>query len=301
MTSKDDKKGRPRQALEGTRLNAFGMDPEDLVVVGFDTKDGPEHPLYDERVNLPLEESMVCNLMVHGVLEPVLVRKNGDVAEVVAGRRRVLHAREANKRLKKQGSELLRVPCFVKRGDDGALMGVSISENEIRRDDVLSAKADKLRRYLATGKSEKDAAVAFGVSHQTIKNWGKLSDLSREVVKAIENGDVPASAGYSLAELPRDEQREKLAELLKSGSTTVRAAKSATKAAKAKRNGEKTDFEPPGKRLINKVLRFNDKADVLNGDFLKGVKWVLGDIGPTSIAGLSELIREAKGEKKDAE
>jgi hypothetical protein len=40
----------PKQALDGTRINAFGMEPKDLVIVGFDTDDGPEHPLWDERV-----------------------------------------------------------------------------------------------------------------------------------------------------------------------------------------------------------------------------------------------------------
>jgi ParB family chromosome partitioning protein len=244
---------------------------------------------------------MVLNIMVHGVLEPVLVRKDGDSAEVVAGRRRVLHAREANKRLAKEGSEPIRVPCMVKKGDDGVLMGVAISENEIRRDDSLSAKAEKLRRYIATGKTEQEAAVAFGVSLQTVKNWGRMGDLDAKVIKAVESGKIPASAAWNLSDLTREEQREKLEEVLAAGNTSVRSVKRAAKNAKAAKKGEKTDFEPPGKRVINKVLRLNDKASVLNGDFLRGVRWVLGDIGPTSIAGLSDLIREAKGEKKDKE
>jgi ParB family chromosome partitioning protein len=293
MNKKNDAP-RKRQALEGTRLNAFGMDPDDLVVIGYDTKDGPEHPLYDERVRMSLEESMVLNIMVHGVLEPVLVRKNGDTAEVIAGRRRVLHAREANKRLKKEGSEEVRVPVMVKKGQDSVLMGVAISENEIRRDDNPSTKAEKLLRYLATGRSEREASIAFGVSIQTIKNWGRMHDLDNKVIKAIDAGDIPASAGYALATLSREEQKEELDKLLSNGHATVRAAKHSVK---TKKSGAETEYEAPGKRLVTKVLKLNSKTPVLNQDFLKGVSWVLGNIGPTSIAGLSELIREAKGEE----
>jgi hypothetical protein len=68
--------------------------------------------------------------------------------------------------------------------------------------------------------------------------------------------------------------------------------------AKARKKGEEEGHEKPGIRLVNKVLKLNQKASVLNGDFLKGVAWVLGDIGPRSVAGLSDLIREAKGEKE---
>jgi len=288
-----------KQALEGTRLNAFGMDPNELVVIGFDTEDGPEHPLYDERVKLPLDESMVLNIAVHGVLEPVLVRKNGSAVEVVAGRRRVLHAREANKRLKKEGSEEIRVPAMVRKGDDGELMGVAIAENEIRRDDTPSVKAAKLQRYIRTGRSEQEAAIAFGVSLQTIKNWGRMADLDSKVLKAIDAGKIPASAAWNLSDLSREEQRAELDKLLEDGGkVTVKSTTKAAKNAKARNKGEAESHVAPGKRLVTKVLKLNHKSQVLNGDFLKGVMWVLGDIGPRSIAGLSDLIREAQGAKE---
>ena len=284
-----------KQALEGTRLNAFGVDPDDLTIVGYDTKDGPEHPLYDPRTKLPLEESMVLSIMVHGVLEPVLVRKDGEAVEVIAGRRRVLHAREANKRLKKQGDETLRVPCMVKKGDDGTMLGISITENEIRRDDVLSSKAEKLRRYLATGKTEKEAAIAFGVSTQTITNWSRILDLDSHVLKAIEQGKIKASAAWALADLSREEQRQELDKLLESGGGKVTGAQAA-KAVKKKRNGGEEENFKPGTRLVNKILRADKKqGGVLPSDFVRGVLWVLGDVNPRTVKGLTELIHEAEG------
>lgn len=289
-----------KQALDGTRLNAFGMDPNDLVVIGYDTDDGPEHPRYDERAQLPLDEPTILSMMVEGVLEVVLVCKNGDVVEVVDGRQRVKNAREANKRRKKEGQPPILVPCMVRKGDDASLMGVGIIANELRQDDPLSVKAAKLQRYLALRPGcEKEAAIRFGVSTQTIKNWSRLPDLDPKVVKAIEDKRIPESGGYALADLSRDEQKEALEKLLGSnGHASVRSVRQAAKSTKARRRGEQTDFDPPGKRIINKVLRLNEKQDVLNGDFLRGVRWVLGDIPPATVKGLTDLIREAKGEKE---
>ncbi len=289
---------RLRQALDGTRLNAFGMDPNDLIVIGYDTDDGPEHPLFDERAKLPLSEEMINSLMLQGVLEVVLVRKNGDKAEVVAGRQRVKNAREANKRLKKQGAELIHVPCMVRKGDDGMVMGVSISENEIREDDPLTVKASKLARYLGLGKSEQEAATVFGVSLQTIKNWGRLGDLDNSVIKAIEAGKIKPSAAWNLSDLSREDQKVELEKLLANGHTTVRKAGHAVKNAKAKKGGAAEGLEAPGKRLVAKVLKLDRKAGVLSEDFARGVAWMLGELSPTSVKGLTALISEARGEKK---
>jgi ParB family chromosome partitioning protein len=98
---------RLHQAIAGRRLNAFAVDPDNLIIIGLDTDDGPEHPLYDERVKLPLDESTVLNIMAIGVKEPVLVRKTDGNPEVVDGRRRTMHAREANRRLRELGEKTL--------------------------------------------------------------------------------------------------------------------------------------------------------------------------------------------------
>jgi hypothetical protein len=57
------------------------------------------HPLYDERVHLPIDEGMVLNIMELGVLEPIIVWKDPETGLtcVVVGRQRVKHTLEANK------------------------------------------------------------------------------------------------------------------------------------------------------------------------------------------------------------
>lgn len=199
-----------KNALDGKRTNLFLVPPEDLVIV-----DDVASALHDDRAGKPVSESLVLNIMAHGVLEPILVRKNGDTGkiEVIAGRQRVKACLEANKRLKKQGAELLEVPCVVKRGDAHQLMAFMVSENEGREDDSPIGRAKKLARYLDLGRTIEQAAVVFCVSPATAKNLLGLLDAPKEVQKALGKGEITASDAYKLSKLEPSEAKYRLKQL----------------------------------------------------------------------------------------
>jgi len=286
---------RKRTAIDAKRGTVFLTDPDTLTVVGLDDDAGPSHPLYDERVKEPLSEETIQDFCIRGVLEPVLVRKNGDIIEVAAGRRRVLHAREANKRLEAAGKELIRVPALLKTGTDADMMGISIAENAHRKGDGIRICAQKLSRYLATGRTEAEAAIAFNVTQQTIKNWLAFNDLDVKAQRAIDAGTIPASAARDLARLTRDDQREALDALIASAAGGRVTAKNVTATTKAKKTG--TEANPaPGKRLVMKVLKANEDKEVLDESFVNGVLWVLGELNERTVKGLTGLVKEARGE-----
>ena len=171
-------------------------------------------PLFDERVNMPLDEALVLNVMMFGVKEPVLVRKDGDVLKVVAGRQRVRAATEANKRLVKAGKEPMAIRCVMERGTDDVMLGIMILENEARIDDDPMVRAEKLQRYMAMGKTEEEAAITFNKPLAGIKMLLKLLDCSPKVQKAVTTGKVSASAAAKISELERSAQDEALDEAL---------------------------------------------------------------------------------------
>jgi ParB family chromosome partitioning protein len=183
------------------RSDMFYFDPLDLVLI-----DNPEHILYDPRVHEMADENLVLNIMYKGVLEPVIVTKDGDQAVVVAGRRRVKAAIEANKRLVKEGKQQIKVPCINRRGDNMDLFGVLISENEHRRDDGPLERAEKMNRFIQGGKTRKEACIIFGISESTVRNYEKLLDLDDSVKAQIKSGDISANQALELAELRRDQQ-----------------------------------------------------------------------------------------------
>jgi ParB family chromosome partitioning protein len=198
------------------KRDAYMFDPEDLVLV-MDEKS----PLYDDRVDLPIDEALVLNIMFapdgvpQGVLEPINGLRNSETGkvEVIDGRQRVKAAREANKRLKKMGMEPVWVPAMLKRANAHSAMGMLISSNEHRQNDTPLGKAKKAQRYIDLGRSEEEIATLFGISKASVKNLLSLLDAPITVQKAVESGKITVSDGYKLAKLDPAEAREKVAEL----------------------------------------------------------------------------------------
>ncbi len=253
-----------KTAVEAPRTNAWLFDPEQLKLVTDEN-----HPLYDPRIHLPTDEAMIRNIMVNGVIEPVIVAKEGQDVVVVDGRQRTKNAVEANKRLTAEGKEPVKVTCIIRRGDDASLFGVLISANENRQDDTPLGKAEKLARYMAMGRTEDQAAIAFGVSTVTIKTWLAMLTLSEKVRQAVDEGVISATAAVKLVDLPRPEQEAALNSLVESGSKTsgrnVEKVKNGNRPAIAKMKSRK-DIE---KKLAEGLPSGWTASDAL--------RWILGE------------------------
>lgn len=284
-----------KQALPGRRINAFAMDPCDLKIVGIDTDHGKgDHPLWDERNDYPVSESLVLNIMVYGVTHAVTVRKEGGDPIVVDGRQRVRAAREANKRLLAEGKEAMTIPVLPKRGSDETMFGVMISANENRQDDSILVKADKAGRLRDMGKSVKEVAIAFGVTEQAVHTWLSLLDVCGEVRKAVEKGTISASVAAKLAPLGREDQVKEMKEMVESGTATTAQASARVR---TKRTGKETNAAP-GKRTIKKLVEYvrTLEEEPLSEDFIRALRWAVGDLATTSIGGLTALINESKAQ-----
>src|SRR5690606_35739974 len=201
------------------RGNSYLIAPEELTIV-----DDPAHPLYDERVNLPLREDLIRSIMVHGVMQVINCRKTTEgKIEVVDGRQRVRHAIEANKRLVEMGDPPVAVRMILERGEDVEMFGKTVTLNEHRVDDDVLTKASKAARLYARGKTEAEVALHFGTNVATINSWLNILEGSASLKKAIAAGIISVSAAAELAKLPKKEQDEavqKLKEEVK-GATTL--------------------------------------------------------------------------------
>lgn len=195
--------------------------PDRLTIVGLDTGDGEEHPLFDTRIHLPVDENLVRNIMVYGVLLPVLVRREAGALLVVDGRQRVRAAREASRRLRESGFVAVSVPIKEQRGADGFVAGVMVSANEIRRNDEALDKAAKAVRLLALTNDIDAVCQAFGRSETTIRNWLSVMEADPVVHTAIRAGELTMTAAVELARFPRAEQGAELEKLLRGRGTVA--------------------------------------------------------------------------------
>lgn len=242
-----------KTALPGqSRLTAFAVDPDELTIVGLDTKDGPEHPLYDERIGLPVEDAFVRNIQEYGVLEPVLVRRSGDAIEVLDGRQRVRGAREAKRRQALAGELTVKVPVMVRRDDGFRAMGVMLSANEHRRADESLVKARKAQRMLDQAAPEATVANALGVSVAHLRNLLKLLELAPPVQKLVEVGKLAPTAAVTLVDLPRKEQAPAAQKLVEAGAPVAEAQRQA----RVRKTGESSPVrgKGPSKKEMRRIL-----------------------------------------------
>jgi len=280
------------------RVNAFRMKPEDVRIIGIDTKDGPEHPLWDERIKTPITPEFVRSILTYGVLQIVKVTVSDGVPCVVDGRRRTLAARMANEILREEharsgaSGEPALITLVVqgenaKKVSDSTLGAAMVTMNEQRLDDGPLVKAAKAERLRLRGTSDAELAIIFGVSVQTIRDWALLSGLSTPVKKAVEAGTVSAHAAAQLGALPKEEQAAKLEEILASGvKPTAREVKERTKPVD---EGEDRVVRPSG-RIVKKLIAA-EGTDLPEG-FLLALRWMRGEISEKKIKGLSAALKE---------
>lgn len=244
----------------------------------------PAHPLYDERMKLPLSEPMILNMMAFGVLVPIIVTRDPDTGDVLVidGRQRVRHALEANRRLAEQGRELLLVPATTRKGDnDATLMGMTVTTNELRQADPPLVRAAKMQRLKNLGQDDDAVALAFGVNKLTVQNTLALLDVSKPVQRAVESNLIGISDVKYLARLTPDQQFAKMEELVKSvvgkeGHARARAKREVIQADNPKAVAPKVKTRT---QILAKHAEWMREPDTQgSAGYLRALEWVLGEV-----------------------
>lgn len=185
-----------------TRGEIFWMDCNDPRLVLITDKN---HRLYDERVELPVNESMALSISdpMIGIIEPVIVRNVGGNYEVVDGRQRVKAAREAQSRIK---DRTIRVPIIVRsQVNDSKAAVMSCITNNQRTEETAVQKGRRAIVMKETGSTPEEIERTFGVSWQTVSGWIALVG-SKEAQEALESGSVTPSQAVAIAK-SRDKQK----------------------------------------------------------------------------------------------
>lgn len=249
----------------------FLVDPDEVVLV-----EDKNHPLYDERVHKPFDEFLVRSIEKHGVLQSILLRRNGDLLEVAIGRQRIKAAREVNRRRREEGRPPIRVPASFRRGEDKDFITAGIAENERRSADAVLIKAAKANRALNHGSTMEELADDFGVVPATIINWLKLLELHPRILAAVSRGDVRYTVAMRLTKLPREQQMAKFKRLCKAGPSTANALRVVV-------GGKLERVCPPSRNQLRRIAdKFHEAKSFLSDDAASDVysfvSFVLGRI-----------------------
>jgi len=280
--------------------SVIAVDPDVPVIIGYDTKHKQgEHPQWQHRASLPVDESLVQYMMAHGFPGIITVQKDGPNIIVVIGRQRVKAAREANNRLKEMGRPGIRVLCQTRKGTDAQLIASTISENAIKVKYGAMDQAYDAQNYINYGASDEDAARALGKTVPYTKKILTLLDLHPKVQQAIRDEAISAFAGFELTRLTRDEQLVELEKI--KGGAYVPTAKNIDGAVKAIRNKSTTVTVAPGKSVLRKLYQHKEAKSILGTERYQMLEWFLGESQAPRVGGLKALLDELSAGKKKAE
>lgn len=151
---------------------------------------------------------LIPSIRQRGILQPLLVRKNGEGHEVVAGKRRYLTLQF----LEKEGVEIEAVPCAVMaKGDDAAAIEASLIENVARlpMDDMDQFEA--FQRLLKEGRSIEEIANTFGVTEITVKRRLAIANLSPKIRQAYRAEEIDGETLRALTLASKQQQKDWLA------------------------------------------------------------------------------------------
>ena len=142
-----------------------------------------------------LSESITQN----GILQPLSVRKNGDVYELIAGERRLRAAKMCG---------LVSVPCIVYDMTDRSSAILALVEN-IQRQDLSffdeAAAIEKLISYY--GMTQEEAAAKLGKAQSTIANKLRLLRLTPDERALINKYGLTERHSRALLKLASPEDR----------------------------------------------------------------------------------------------
>lgn len=137
-------------------------------------------------------EELASSIKAHGLLQPIIVRKDKDSAdqyEIIAGERRWRAAQKA---------QLHNVPVIVKELTDLEALEIALIENLQREDLNAVDEATGYKRLLEEHDyTQEDLAKQLGKSRSYIANMVRLLSLPTIVLGHLERGDL--SIGHARA------------------------------------------------------------------------------------------------------
>jgi ParB family chromosome partitioning protein len=165
----------------------------------------PRTHLDDDRL-----EELARSIKASGIIQPIVVRKDGDRYEIVAGERRWRAAQRAG---------LTRVPIVVRDVADDQLLPMALIEN-IQRQDLNPIEEAAAYRKLAEEYrlTQEDIATAVGKDRSSVANYLRLLKLPDEVRAELATGRLTMGHARALLGVSDEaRQREAAREVIAKG------------------------------------------------------------------------------------
>ncbi|MEA4973121.1 Stage 0 sporulation protein J [bioreactor metagenome] len=240
-------KGRGLEALISQQVDTISE--KGVVEISID-KISPnrEQPrrIFDESALEELAESM----KQIGVIQPVILAKDGDYYKLIAGERRWRAAKIAG---------IAKIPAIIKDYDDDVAFEVALIENLQRENLNLIEEARGYKKLIdAFNFNQDDVAQKVGKSRPTVTNALRLLNLDERVQQFVLNNEISAGHARALLALEDKNVQYEVAEKIIENGLSVRAIEAFVKSYKNHKPTEvdrRVSFDTTGYKSIEKNLK----------------------------------------------
>lgn len=220
----------------------------ELVELGVDQLDPNENQPRQVFREEKLEE-LAASIKANGIIQPIVVRRNGERFQIIAGERRWRAAQRAG---------LMKIPCVIKTIPDDNVLEISLIENIQREDLNPIEEANAYNRLLEQLQvTQEEIARRVGKDRSSITNSLRLLKLPAEIQRMVE--DEKLSMGHARALLALESSQEQMSaasEIIDKG-LSVRATEAMMKKL---RDGVVEEVEQPAQTVaeVPKEVQSND-------------------------------------------
>lgn len=203
----------PTRAKEVINKEGYFLCPVSKISVN---KNQPRSSFDEQTI-----DELASSIQANGILQPLIVKPDGDGFQLIAGERRLRAAKKIG---------LKEVPVIVKDVDEKNQLFLSLIENLQREDINPIDEAEGYKKLIEDyGLNQFDVAKRIGKDRATVANAIRLLKLPDEIKSAIKKNMISPGHARAILSLTSVEEQLKLFHKVLNEKLTVRAAENYVK------------------------------------------------------------------------
>ena len=171
-------------------------------------------------------EDLADSIRLHGIIQPIIVRRADEKYEIVAGERRWRASKKA---------QLKKIPCIIKDIDIETASKIALIENVQREDLNPIEEAIAYKRIMDEyNLKQEEIGEAIGKSRTYVANSIRLLNLHEKVIEYIYEGKLSSGHGKALLGIKDKDEQLKACEKIIDLGLNVRETEAEIKQSKTK-------------------------------------------------------------------
>lgn len=217
-------------------------------------------------------KDLAKSIEVHGIIQPILLRKKGDKYEIIAGERRYRASKIA---------KLDKIPSIIIETDDEVSAKLALIEN-IQREDLNPIEEAMAYKQLMDefDIKQEELGKAIGKSRSYITNSVRLLNLDDRVIEYLYEGKLTTGHGKVLLGIKdKDEQLEVADKIISVGlnvretESEVKKSRNTTETNKKKNPKKRPYIDPYISDIEEQLMRaLGTKVNLITGDKISKIE-----------------------------